>query len=208
MASFFKSNQGARQLGFTKGDRPSNNRGDYEVSRDSRQFFVDGETMKHLRVGIVGAAGQVGLAVLRDLNKDGEFSAFGICRNRVSSARVASLDLPVRTVQTDDSAQLIDATRDLDILFNCALPQYQPSKTSAANLRLAESLTASCAGKHLLHLSSVAIYGEFLSSREKLFARPKPDITYGRQKLQMEQLLRNLSKKHSARCTILRVGPV
>jgi nucleoside-diphosphate-sugar epimerase len=164
--------------------------------------------MKHLRVGIVGAAGQVGLALLNDLNRDGEFSAFGICRNRVSSARVASLGLPVRTVQTDNAAQLIDATRDLDILVNCALPQYQPSKTSAANLRLAESLTASCAGKHLLHLSSVAIYGEFLSSRKKLFACPKPDTIYGGQKLQMEQLLRKLSKKHSARCTILRVGHV
>jgi nucleoside-diphosphate-sugar epimerase len=164
--------------------------------------------MKHLRVGIVGAAGQVGLALLKDLNRDGEFSAFGICRNRVSSARVASIGLPVRTVETDNSAQLIDATRDLDVLVNCALPQYQPSKTSAANLRLAESLTASCAGKHLLHLSSVAVYGEFLSSRERLFVDPKPDTSYGRQKLQMEQLLRKLSKKHSAKCTILRVGHV
>src|ERR1039458_68218 len=108
MASFFGPNQRARQLGFTKGDRPSNNRGDYEMSRASQQFFFDGETMKHLRVGIVGAAGQVGLALLNDLNRDGEFSAFGICRNRVSSARVASLGLPVRTVQTDNAAQLID----------------------------------------------------------------------------------------------------
>src|SRR5450631_2963264 len=126
MDSFFESNQGAWELGFTKRDRPSNNRSDYEVSRDSQQFFFDGETMKRLSVGIVGAAGQVGLAVLRDLNNDSEFSAFGICRNRVSSARVASLGLPVRTVQTDDAAQLIDATRDLDVLVNCALPQYQP----------------------------------------------------------------------------------
>jgi nucleoside-diphosphate-sugar epimerase len=164
--------------------------------------------MKMLKVGIVGGAGQVGSALLRSLNTEREIQAFGICRNRVSAARVASLGMPVRIVQTDDPVQLAQETRDLDVIVNCALPQYQPSMTSVANHRLALSLTSACAGKRLVHLSSVAVYGDFLSSRKDFFDHPKPDITYGRQKLQMEQLLRKLAKKHSAKCTILRLGHV
>jgi dTDP-4-dehydrorhamnose reductase len=77
-----------------------------------------------------------------------------------------------------------------------------------ANQRLANSLAAACAGKRLVHLSSVAIYGEFLRGDKFLFDHPKPDTPYGRQKLQMETLLRAIAKKHSMKCTILRVGHV
>jgi hypothetical protein len=54
----------------------------------------------------------------------------------------------------------------------------------------------------------VAIYGNFLSGRESLFANPRPDTVYGREKLQMERLLRIRAKQHSMKCTILRVGHV
>jgi nucleoside-diphosphate-sugar epimerase len=116
--------------------------------------------------------------------------------------------MPVRIARTDDPVQLAEAAGDLDVLVNCALPQYGPSKTSAANQRFAASLVAACAGKHLVHLSSVAVYGDFISGREVLFGNPKPDTAYGRQKLQMEHLLRKLATKHSVRCTVLRVGHV
>jgi nucleoside-diphosphate-sugar epimerase len=164
--------------------------------------------MSALRVGIIGGAGQVGSALLKVLNSDGELSAFGICRNRVSAARVASQGLPVRIAQTDNAVELSEATRDLDVLVNCALPLYKPSKTSASNQRLASSLATACAGKRLVHLSSVAVYGDFIPGSRVLFDHPRPDTTYGRQKLQMEHLLRKLAKKHSMKCTILRVGHV
>jgi len=164
--------------------------------------------MKIPTVGIVGAAGQVGSALLRSLNNDRELAAVGICRNNLSAARVACQGLRVRIARTDDAVQLTEATRDLDILVNCALPQYGPSRTCAANQRFAESLAAACAGKHLVHLSSVAVYGTFISDRKVFFDNPKPDSLYGRQKLQMERLLRTLAKKHSMKCTILRLGHV
>lgn len=164
--------------------------------------------MNDVKIGIVGGAGQVGSALLNVLSRERGFQAFGICRSQVSAARVASLGLPVRVVQTGDPMQLAQECRDLDALVNCALPQYQPSTTSIANHLLAQSLAVASAGKRLVHLSSVAVYGDYLSSRPDLFHRPKPDIAYGRQKLQMEELLRRLCKKHSARCTILRVGHV
>jgi nucleoside-diphosphate-sugar epimerase len=161
-----------------------------------------------LKVGIVGAAGQVGIAMLRGMNKGTGVSAVGICRNSVSAARVAAQGLDVRTAQTDDPKQLTEVTRDLDALVNCALPQYRPSKTSASNRRFAGALAEACAGKHLVHLSSVAVYGDFTSGDRSRFQSPRPDTTYGRQKLQMEVLLRRYAMKHSARCTILRVGHV
>lgn len=164
--------------------------------------------MKAIKVGIVGGAGQVGSALLKGLSRDVELMAFGICRNSVSAARVASEGLQVRVVPTRDTMRFSEATRDLDILVNCALPQYAPSKTSAENHLLANSLAAACAGKHLVHLSSVAVYGDFIPGHQALFDYPKPDNGYGRQKLQMEQLLRSLAKKHSVKCTILRVGHV
>lgn len=164
--------------------------------------------MNSLRIGIVGGAGQVGSALLKAFNADCGLSAFGICRNSVSAARIAYQGMPVRIVQTDNAELLAEATRDLDALVNCALPAYQPSKTSAANHRLANSLAAACAGKHLVHLSSVAVYGEFIPGNRALFDNPRPDTPYGRQKLQMEQLLRTLAKKNAMKCTILRVGHV
>ena len=55
-----------------------------------------------LKVGIVGAAGQVGIALLSGIYKGTGISAVGICRNSVSAARVAAQGLDVRTAQTDD----------------------------------------------------------------------------------------------------------
>jgi len=164
--------------------------------------------MSGLRVGVLGAGGQVGLAVLRGLCEDGGISAVGICRNRVSSLRVASHGLKVRTTQTDDAKSLAESTRDLDALVNCALPQYGPSKTSLANRRLANALATACAKRHLVHLSSVAVYGDFISSEPTLFRSPRPDTAYGRQKLEMETLLRKFARSQRANCTILRVGHV
>jgi nucleoside-diphosphate-sugar epimerase len=164
--------------------------------------------MKAPRIGIVGAGGQIGLALLKSLSNDHRLTAFGICRNNVSAARVASQGMPTRVAQTDSAAQLVEATRDLDVLVNCALPQYRPSKTSLANQRFAGSLAIACASKHLIHLSSVAVYGEFIPDRRSLFNNPKPDTLYGKQKLQMERLLRALALKHPMKCTILRVGHV
>jgi nucleoside-diphosphate-sugar epimerase len=164
--------------------------------------------MTVLRVGIVGGAGEVGSALLKALNADSRFSAFAICRNAVSATRIACKGMPVRIIQTDNAERLTETTRDLDVLVNCAYPRYQPSKASEANQRLANSLAVACAGKHLVHLSSVALYGEFIRGDKSLFDHPQPDTPYGRQKLQMENLLRALAKKHSMKCTILRVGHV
>jgi nucleoside-diphosphate-sugar epimerase len=164
--------------------------------------------MTALRVGIIGGAGHVGFALLKALNADYGVTAFGICRNSVSAARVASQGMPVRVARTDDAAQLAEVTRDLDILVNCALPQNTPSKTLIANQLLADSLVRASVGKHLIHLSSVAVYGDFIRGRGSLFENPKPDTFYGRQKLQMERLLRTLANRHKVKCTILRVGHV
>lgn len=162
--------------------------------------------MTPLKVGIVGGAGQVGSALLKALYRDSELSVFGICRSSVSAARIASQGMAVRIA--DNGAQLTAHTRDLDILVNCALPQYGPSKTSVANHQLANALATACAGKRLVHLSSVAVYGDFIPGDRVLFDHPRPDTAYGRQKLQMERLLQGLAKKHSIKCTILRVGHV
>jgi nucleoside-diphosphate-sugar epimerase len=176
--------------------------------RIAKALFFGGEQMKALKVGIVGGAGQVGSALLEALNSDAELLVFGICRNNVSAARIASKGMQVRITQTSHPAQLANATRDLDVLINCALPQYAPSKTSAANRQLANALASASSGKHLVHLSSVAVYGDYTPGNQKFFDDPRPYDGYGRQKLQMEQLLRRHTKQYSARCTILRVGHV
>ncbi len=164
--------------------------------------------MTALRVGIVGASGQVGLALLKSLNNDRELIGVGICRSGVSAARVAAQGLPVRIAQTDNALELKETTKDLDALVNCALPQYGTSKTTAVNRRLANALAVACRSKHLVHLSSVAVYGDFIPGDKPHFERPRPDILYGHQKLQMEHLLKRLANKHQMRCTILRVGHV
>jgi nucleoside-diphosphate-sugar epimerase len=161
-----------------------------------------------LRVGIIGAAGQVGIALLSGLNRQPGITAIGICRNSVSGARVAAQGLEVRIAQTDDPKQLLEVSQDLDAFVNCALPQYRPSKTSASNRRLAKALAEASSVKHLVHLSSVAVYGEFTDGDKARFQSPRPDTTYGRQKLQMEVLLRKYTAKNVGKCTILRLGHV
>lgn len=164
--------------------------------------------MTALKIGIVGASGQVGLALLKSLNNGSEFAGVGICRSEVSAARVAAHGLPVRIAQTDNALELRETTNDLDALVNCALPQYGTSKTSAVNRRLAGALAIACAGKHLVHLSSVAVYGDFIQGDKPRFEHPRPDTLYGHQKLQMENFLKKLASKCHTRCTILRVGHV
>ncbi len=161
-----------------------------------------------LRVGIIGAAGQVGIAMLSGLNRGSGISAVGICRNSLSGARVAAQGLDVRIAQTDDPKRLLEVSQDLDALVNCALPQYRPSKTSASNRRLAKALAEASAVKHLVHLSSVAVYGDFTDGDKARFRFPRPDTAYGRQKLQMEVLLRKYTAKNKGKCTILRLGHV
>lgn len=164
--------------------------------------------MKTLKVGVVGGAGRIGTALMKALHADSRFAVFGVCRNSMSAARLVCQGLQARVARTDDGLRLTEATSDLDVLVNCAIPLYGPARTSAAIQRLANSLAVAAAGKHLIHLSSVGVYGDFISNDKALFEDPNPDTTYGRQKLQKENLLRTLSKKHSAKCTILRVGHV
>lgn len=164
--------------------------------------------MNVVKIGIIGASGQVGSALLRAFGADSAFASVGICRNSLSAARLKALGTTVRLADTYDANDLSKNCADLDVLINCALPQYGPSRTSVANHRLARALTAASSGRRLIHLSSVAVYGDFLSGQQNLFHRPRPDTSYGFQKLQMERLLTRLGEKHRVECTILRLGHV
>src|ERR1700761_7565 len=113
MDPFPLADQRPRRMGPDTRNKLLNYPSDYAVSRTFYRNMCGGETMKTLCVGIVGAAGQVGSALLKELTIGGEFSAVGICRNRVSSARVEALGLPVRTVDTGNPDALKEATRDV-----------------------------------------------------------------------------------------------
>jgi hypothetical protein len=77
------------------------------------------------RVGVVGATGRVGMAVLRDLNRlNIDVVAAGRSRDRVAAALGSLGDSNAQPVELDlfDAARLEDFCRDVELVINCAGP--------------------------------------------------------------------------------------
>jgi dTDP-4-dehydrorhamnose reductase len=97
---------------------------------------------------------------------------------------------------------------DFDLVVNCALPNQGPARNAREAERLAQALAGVGEGTAVMHLSSVAVYGNCFVAGRTRFERPCPDDRYGREKLDMERLIWPLARRRGVRLWICRLGHV
>jgi nucleoside-diphosphate-sugar epimerase len=160
------------------------------------------------RVAILGASGQVGLSLVRRLAAQPGCAVTGICRSPLSATRVAHTGAEVVVPTEPGSAALAEALGEFDVVVNCALPGQGPARNARENAALAEALIGVGRRTAVLHLSSVAVYGNAFIAGATSFTRPCPEDRYGREKLAMERRLRRLAAARGVRLWIGRLGHV
>lgn len=159
-------------------------------------------------IAILGASGQVGLALVRRLNRQAHLKVTGICRSRLSATRVLQSGGSVLVPSAATPAELARALAEYHVVVNCALPSQGPARNAHDNEALAQALARVGPATAVLQLSSVAVYGHAFIAGIRCFSHPCPEDRYGREKLAMERRLRQLAAERGVRLWICRLGHV
>lgn len=142
-----------------------------------------------MKVAIIGASGFAGSAVLEYLLEKG-VDTVPLVGSTGNSWRLSSQGITPRIVSVLDAAALREALRGCTHVVNCMRGDENVMLQGTRNLVRA-ALRAGAT--RLVHLSSVAIYGDCPpSSATAEAATPKPERgTYGWIKLQQDEIVRN-----------------
>lgn len=119
--------------------------------------------------------------------------------------RADGLDIRVGAVAGDEGAELL---RGADVVVNAALEIDRPKRARARNEALVSSILAHSRSALVVHLSTVAVYGSCVDVTSSTFERPRPDGTYGREKLRLERFALRAAAQAGQRLMILRLGHV
>ena len=162
-----------------------------------------------LKVALVGAGGQVGPYLLEYLSEDPQLSLLGICRNAVTAGPLRLAGFKIECGEIADPAVAADLLGDCDVVANLAAG----SGTSLAEARAQDqavlrSLVRLSGRKKIIHFSSVGVYGTCLVEGRNTFQRPRPDWSYGKDKLRLEHYLRGLMRYSRHSVVTLRLGHV
>src|SRR6185295_12315614 len=100
-----------------------------------------------------------------------------------------------------------------DVIVNCALESSGgiPRQAYTRNRALVDGLLKARSLKWLVHLSTVAVYGELITAardpeHERL--HPHPTSEYGRSKLYVEPYAGEQARRRGIECTVVRLGHV
>src|SRR5207249_1184909 len=115
----------------------------------------------------------------------------GICRNEVTAGplRIEGFDIRCGSVADSETARrLLD---DCEVIVNCAAASMTATARQAReqDQAILRSLCGLSGKKRLIHFSSVGVYGTCLDAGRNSFENPRPDWSYGREKLRLEQFL-------------------
>src|ERR1051326_8290351 len=166
--------------------------------------------MTPIRVAIVGAGGQVGPKLLAYLADDPGMQVRGICRNEVTAGplRIEGFDIRCGSVGDIETAQRL--LGDCEVILNCAAASGTTTALQAReqDQAILRSLCSLPGKKRLVHFSSVGVYGTCLDARRNRFENPRPDWSYGREKLRLERFLAHHSRGTGHEIVVLRMGHV
>lgn len=132
-------------------------------------------------VAVLGANGLIGGALIQGLASHPRLRPVALVRSRMAAAAL-------RLRFGDDLEVRLDgATSGCEAAVNCAFAAALGLRASRlANLSLIRSLASARTLEHVVHLSSVAVYGAGSESSEA----PRPITAYGREKLAHEAAAR------------------
>src|SRR5256885_9685384 len=129
------------------------------------------------KVAIIGAAGQIGTALISRLEHDKKLTPIGICRNKVSAELLRAFECEVRIGDVADPDQTHGLIGDCETVINCAFAPGLPRQSKNANdaiIRRVSAVLSGSDGKWFVHLSSVVVYG-LLPNAKSTYERPIPD---------------------------------
>lgn len=161
-----------------------------------------------MRIAIVGAAGQVGSAIMRRLSKREDLTIFGVTRNEFSALplRHQGFEMRVGSVTENESCRrLLDSS---NMVINAALHIGLPKASRTINQSIIRNLIQESGAEIVVHLSSVAVYGSCLDGSYSTFENPRGDSTYAREKLGIEWYAASIAEQTGARLAVLRLGHV
>ncbi len=157
---------------------------------------------------VIGAAGQVGRRLMQVLSRQAGARVFGITRNAMSAGPLRADELDIRVGSVVDEKDGAELLRGADVVVNAALEIDRPKRARARNEALVSSLLAHSRSTLVVHFSSVAVYGSCVDGTFSTFERPRPDSTYGREKLRLERFAMQAAAGTGQRLMILRLGHV
>ena len=166
------------------------------------------------RIGVTGATGQVGSRLLRHLHVAG-FDVVAAVRNPLGAAlcdaAAPGCEIRIGSLEAENGRpHLLD---DCDAIINCAIESSGgiPRRAYSRNRRLVDGLLAARALKWLVHVSTVAVYGELIephADADHARRHPRPSSEYGRSKLDVERYARRRTRARGVGCTVVRLGHV
>ena len=166
--------------------------------------------MSRQRVAITGAGGQVGSALVAGLASAGEFDVVAIVRNAITARTLglatANAEIRVGSITDAESSRAMFA--DCDAVVNCALAKGWPPTARRQNEAIIGNIANAPSVRLAVHFSTVAVYGLCVDPRSVNFEQPRPDNSYGVDKLRLERLATRAFSARGIRGYIVRMGHV
>jgi nucleoside-diphosphate-sugar epimerase len=157
-----------------------------------------------LKLGVVGANGQVGAELCLLLATRPDIELIAICRNRSGSAFLRWQGISCRHGRVADPTDAPRLLGDCDVVVNSALASGAPAQIRRSEDRIIQSIFAySKNSATIVHFSTQTVYGDPRPNRWIRWRNP-----YGRAKLASERRVRLEGRRTKKPTFILRLGHV
>jgi nucleoside-diphosphate-sugar epimerase len=163
--------------------------------------------MKRLRVAVTGAGGRVGSALVAGLGGQGGIEVVAIVRNALTG-RLLGKAADVRVGSVTDPASSRTVLADCDAVVNCALAKGWPLSARRQNEAILRNIASAPRVRTAIHFSTVAVYGSCVDPQRNSFEHPRPDSSYGLDKLTLERFACRLFSARGIRHHLVRLGHV
>jgi len=161
-----------------------------------------------MRVAVTGAGGRVGSALVASLASRGDIDVVAVVRNALTARFFRSVDADIRIGSVTDAASSRDVLAGCDAVVNCALAKGWPATARQQNEAIVRNISNVPGINLVVQFSTVAVYGMCVDPRVSTFERPRPDSSYGVDKLRLERLATRVFSARGIRHYIVRLGHV
>lgn len=157
-----------------------------------------------LKLGMVGANGQVGAELCLLLARRKDIELVAVCRNRSGSSFLRWQGVACRHGRVADPRDAARLLSDCDVIVNSSLASGTPVEIRRIEAQIVKNIFEySKAAATIIHFSTQSVYGDPRPGRWIRWRNP-----YGRAKFATERWVRAESRRTKKRAHILRLGHV
>ena len=160
------------------------------------------------KVAILGANGQIGSVIAKNLNLMPDIQLIAVCRNFAGAQLLRDIACEVRIGSVDESNFDPKILEDCEVVINCIWPAGSSQAVEKINSIILDNVAKQPHNQKFISLSSVAVYGTCIDQAWSTFDKPKPDGPYGQSKLEFERLIIKKFQKIRKSFYIIRLGHV